>query len=346
MDKSWLRMAPAFVLAYAIVTLANFYIFDRLTNLLGLGSTLISIVYAFGLTSMLLMGFLARTTSGKGTRGLFVAVTTAYGLELVALFGLVIYEIVNFFVDLDSRTTGAVLIAFTAIMAIISIVNAQMLTMKKIRLPFIKKVRIVQLSDVHIGAVHGRRYLKKVVDTVNALNPDIVLITGDVVSGAVPPGSSKLDNFSKLKARTFMAPGNHEFYEGMDEIRAALPGNIEILRDREMDMGEYAIFGLDYSQEQGMSGTRKIDMKFTKPVIAMAHVPQFLALPGGSIILSGHYHAGQIFPFNFIGHLFVKYFRGIYKRDGITLYVSPGTATWGPPMRFGSRNEITLIELG
>jgi hypothetical protein len=143
-----------------------------------------------------------------------------------------------------------------------------------------------------------------------------------------------------------MAPGNHEHYEGMQEILAALPKNIRVLRDEEIRMEGFSIFGLDFTEEQGVSGTRKLDKTFSVPTIVMAHVPQFLKLPEGSIILSGHYHAGQVFPLNWVGNLFIKYFWGIYRENGVTLYVSPGTATWGPPMRFGSRNEIALLELG
>ncbi|MBA3044847.1 MAG: metallophosphoesterase [Euryarchaeota archaeon] len=344
-DKTRWRPVPAFGILYAIVTLTNFYIFDRITGLLGWGDVRISVIYAFTLSTLLLVGFLARTSSGRGTRGLFVTVTTAYGLEFATISGLIIFEIANLFLSLNPRNCGIALLLYTAVLAAISIVNAQLLGVKNIKLPFVKKLRIVQLSDVHIGAVHGRRYLKRVIDTVNTLKPDLVLITGDILSGAVPPGSSKLEHFGRLESRTFLAPGNHEFYEGMEEVRAALPKNVEMLRDEEVSMNGYSIFGLDYIREQGMSGTRKIDRKFHNPVIALAHVPQFLDLPDGSIILSGHYHAGQIFPINFIGRLFVKYFKGIYRNGGITLYVSPGTATWGPAMRFGSRNEITVLDL-
>ncbi|MFO7619286.1 MAG: metallophosphoesterase [Thermoplasmata archaeon] len=346
MDRNAWRLVPAFVLAYALVTIGNFYIFDRLSGLLGLNNIFISVLYAFALTTLLLAGILFRTSSGRGTRGLFVAVTTVYGVEFGALFFLLLFEIVNLIFEVDALAAGVAIVFLVAVMSIASFVNSQMLRVKTLRLPFVKKLRVVQITDVHIGAVHGRRYLKRVVDTVNSLKPDLVLITGDVVSGAVPPGSSKLGNFGKLEPRTLMAPGNHEFYEGMDEIRAALPKNIEILRDEEVKMDGFSVFGLDYVRGQGMLGTRKLDRKFDVPVIAMAHVPQFLDLPPGSIILSGHYHAGQIFPFNFLGRMFSKYFKGLFRQDGIMLYVSPGTATWGPPMRFGSRNEITLIELG
>ncbi|MGZ7210005.1 MAG: metallophosphoesterase, partial [Methanobacterium sp.] len=66
---------------------------------------------------------------------------------------------------------------------------------------------------------------------------------------------------------------------------------------------------------------------------------------GIDLQISGHTHKGQMFPINFLGRLFFTYFNGLYNYNDTKLYVSPGTGTWGPPMRFGSKNEITLIKL-
>ena len=346
MDKKRWQMVPAFALAFVIVIIINFYVLNRITGLLDIGNRWISLAYAFMLAFLLVAGFIVRTSSARGMKGTFVTVTTVYGLEFMALSALIVFEIAEFFFDVPDMLAGQIILAFVATISIISLINAQMLNVKTIKIPFTRRLRAVQLSDVHIGAVHGKKYLARIVDTVNRLKPDMVLITGDIVSGAVAPGSSQLENFSRLEAPTYMAPGNHEYYEGMDEMRTALPKNVQILRDSEIKFDGYSIFGLDFLEEQGVGGARKIDKKFEVPAIVLAHVPQFLDLPEGSIILSGHYHAGQVFPFNFLGHLFIKYFRGIYTQKGVTLYVSPGTATWGPPMRFGSRNEITLLELG
>jgi len=333
-------------LLFVITVIINFYAFDRMCGLLGLGVFWVSLAYAVVLTCLLAAGFLVRTSAVRGTKALFVAVTTVYGLEFTALALLIPFDIVNLVLPLPERDCGVGIMCFVIAVACVSAINSQMLCVRTLSLPFARRLRAVQLSDVHIGAVHGARYLRRVIDAVNRLEPDLVLITGDIVSGAAAPEDSRLEGFAGLKARTLLAPGNHEYYEGMDQIEKALPRNIEILRDREVRFDGYSVFGLDFLGHQGVSGTRELERKFDCPVIVLAHVPQFLDLPDGSIILSGHYHAGQVFPFNFLGHLFIKYFRGVYKKAGVTLHVSPGTATWGSPMRFGSRNEITLLELG
>lgn len=346
MDRNSVMRAGAFALMFAIVVSVNYYVFDRTAGLLGLGFRWLSIGYALSLAALLLVGFLVRTSSGRGTKGLFVAVTTAYGLEFATLFALLVLEPLDLIFSLPNQEAGVAIVSFVFALAIVSAVNAQLLYVRTIRLPFVRRLRVVQISDIHIGVVHGKRYLAGLVRRVNALKPDLVLITGDIISGAMDPSRTGLDGLAGLEAPAYLAPGNHEFYEGMEGMRAAIPRNVRMLNDEEVDMGRYSIFGLDFLGDQGVSGARELDRNFQKPVIMMAHVPQFLDLPEGSIILSGHYHAGQVFPFNFLGYLFVKNFRGFHRRGGVTLYVSPGTATWGPPMRFGSRNEITLLELG
>jgi len=90
----------------------------------------------------------------------------------------------------------------------------------------------------------------------------------------------------------------------------------------------------------------KIDME--KPSIMLYHLPREIktvAKAGIGLQLSGHTHAGQMFPFNYLVRLMFKYMHGIYKYDGTYLHVSSGTGTWGPPMRLGSRCEITVIIL-
>jgi len=340
------RWAGAVAVLFVLVTLVNFYVFHRITEMLGISVFWVSVVYALLLSSLLAVGFTVRASAIKGFKVLFITVTTVYGLETMALFVLITFWFADLFMELPELFMGYAVVLFVIIMGAVSAGNALTVTVKTIRLRFPKRVRAVHLTDLHIGAVHGKKYLARVVEKVNALGPDVVLITGDMTSGA-PLEDDLFDGFKELKAPAYMSTGNHEFYEGIEVMERMLDGTgVRMLRDEKVDMGGYSVFGLDYMQEQGISGSRDFSMDGDEPVILMTHVPQMVNLPKGSIILAGHYHAGQVFPFNFLGRFMVKYFRGLYQEDGVTIYVSPGTATWGPPMRFGSRNEITLLELG
>jgi predicted MPP superfamily phosphohydrolase len=110
------------------------------------------------------------------------------------------------------------------------------------------------------------------------------------------------------------------------------------------------IIGVDYSYEKNHLEKVLLQMEIdkSKPSILMYHVPTEIEAAnnaGINLQISGHTHKGQLFPFNFLGRIVFPYFNGLYEYNGTSLYVSQGTGTWGPPMRFGSRNEITLIEL-
>ena len=181
----------AIAIGFAIVTAVNFYVFDRLTGLLGLGWWPLSLAYALVLAGLLAVGFAVRTSSGMATKWVFVLVTTAYGLEFAALSMLVPFEVVGLLLQLPKLESGVAILVFVITIAAISFANAQTLRVRAVGLPFVSRLRVVQLSDLHIGAVHGAKYLAKVVGTVNSLRPDLVLITGDIVSGAVPPGGSQ-----------------------------------------------------------------------------------------------------------------------------------------------------------
>jgi predicted MPP superfamily phosphohydrolase len=347
MDRFPKRMAGTISTAFVIVTLVNFYVFDRVTNLFGLGHWLASIAYALTLTLLLVVGFVARTSPSNIYKALFVVVTSVYAMELSALSGLILFEILNLFIEMPHIHSGLAITAFTLGLVVISMVNAQRLSVRYVRLAFTKEFKAVLLSDLHLGIVHGKGYLRKVVTMVNALKPDVVFITGDIVSGAPVPGERVFEPLRDINARVFMVTGNHEYYEGVELIQVVLSGtDVRLLRDEIVQMEGYSILGLDYAPEQGVIGTRALSYEFSEPVIVLTHVPQMMPLPQGSVILAGHYHGGQVFPVNILGRLLLKYFKGLYEENGVRLYVSPGTATWGPPMRLGSVNEITLLELG
>ncbi len=347
MERYNWRMVIAFSMLLSLVIPFNFYVFYRLTGLLVVYDFWISLIYAVLLTGLLLVGFFLFTSHNRTVKMFFVGITTIYGLDFSALLFLFSFEMVNLLYPLPALQSGLVILFLIAAIAIISTVNSQVLAVKKVKIKFYSKLKAVLLSDLHIGIIHGKRYLSRVVDKVNDLEPDMVFITGDIVSGAPLDEKGLFDHLGRIKARTFMVTGNHEFYESVEAIQKLLePTHVEILRDVKVDMGGYSVFGLDYSHEQGITGARKIEISGSQPVILLTHVPQLPQLPKGSIVLAGHYHAGQVFPVNFLGRFMVNYFTGLYEKDGVRLYVSPETATWGPPMRFGSRNEITLLELG
>ncbi|MCX6707718.1 MAG: metallophosphoesterase, partial [Candidatus Woesearchaeota archaeon] len=215
-----------------------------------------------------------------------------------------------------------------------------------------KELRIVQLSDVHLGTIHNKEYLSRIVDKTNKLNPDIVLITGDLFDG----GSMLKDDFilplNGLKAKSFFSMGNHEQYEGIEDVTRILnETNVTILRNEVQKYKGVQIIGIDNPPNE-FGGKNDViqSIKFNKsqPSILMYHPPKSLEeaqQAGVNLQLSGHTHDGQIFPFTLLSMIVYPRVHGLYDYIGTYMYVSPGTGTWGPPLRVGSNSEITLINL-
>jgi predicted MPP superfamily phosphohydrolase len=346
MPRFPLRYVPVIIILFALITGFCYYVIARLSNLFFDLDFWISLTCALTLTILLpVVLFLPGITPNALTNTLWVVVSSVFGLMFSAFFALLVFELLSLFFILPELTSGLVIVFFVLWVAAISLVNAQQLVVRTVNIKdFPRRLKAVQLSDLHIGSFHGAGYLKRIVDEVAELDPDVVLITGDIISGASKLKSGMFDEFNRTKARIFLVPGNHEYYDGIDEILKMLSSTkIQVLRDELVEIDGYGIFGLDYSEEDVGS---RLPGDLANPVIALTHVPMMMRLPRGSVILSGHYHAGQIFPFNLLVGPVLRYGKGLFEENGVYLYVSPGSATWGPPMRFGSRNEVTLFELG
>jgi predicted MPP superfamily phosphohydrolase len=222
--------------------------------------------------------------------------------------------------------------------------------------------RIALLSDLHLGPVLGRRFLQAVVEKTNALKPDLVAITGDVVDMPVNLLGEDVAVLRDLKSRygTFLATGNHEFIYGvgpwMDFFRSL---GIRVLDNRHVPVGEPVGFDLagvhDY-RAKVFDSDHQPDLEKAlagrdpeRELVLLAHQPKQVheaAEAGVGLQLSGHTHGGQIFPFTFLTWLSQPYICGLHRHtDRTQIYVTRGTGFWGPPMRVLAAPEITCIVL-
>jgi uncharacterized protein len=222
--------------------------------------------------------------------------------------------------------------------------------------------RIVQLSDVHIGDVLGRPFLQELVRRCNALRPDLVAVTGDLVDGTVAHLAPAVSALQGLTSRhgTYFITGNHEYYSGDQEWAAALTDmGIQVLRNRFVTLGDAGgrldLVGVDdYGQRDAPHG-RGYDLDkallgrdMGTPAVLLAHQPRGVeeALGRGmGLQLSGHTHGGQMFPITLLVQATYRYPAGLYRVGEGHVYVSRGTGFWGPPMRIGSPPEITAVTL-
>ncbi len=241
-----------------------------------------------------------------------------------------------------------------------------------------KGKKAIQLSDLHLGAIQGKKFAEALIATVNNLGADIIFITGDLFDGSGADLEYFAQAVDKLKSEkgTYLITGNHEVYLGKKKTLAALKKtHINILENKSVEIDKLQIAGVgypDFGEVRKPGFLKKLEgFQEGKPTILLYHAPASLVAEsentserqadiyfspkvnfteakesGVNLQLSGHTHNGQIFPFTLLVKFIYDGFNYGLKKDGdFSLYVTSGTGTWGPPMRTGSRSEIVLFEL-
>jgi predicted MPP superfamily phosphohydrolase len=219
--------------------------------------------------------------------------------------------------------------------------------------------RLVQISDLHIGALLHRGWVEGVVERVLGTHPDAVAITGDLVDGSVDELRNHVAPLAALASAprgVFFVTGNHEYYSGVDQWLRYLPTlGIRPLRNERLELAP----GLDLAgiHDQSGHGVRGFSPDLDRalagrqqgrPVVLLAHQPrqfQEAARKGVALTLCGHTHGGQIWPFSWIVALVQPYLAGLHRIGDAQVYVSRGTGFWGPPMRVFAPPEITVLTL-
>lgn len=216
---------------------------------------------------------------------------------------------------------------------------------------------IVQLSDVHLGHVYQAASLRRVVAQVNALRPKAVVITGDLFDGMDGSLDSLVQPFNDMQSENgvYFVTGNHETYLGVEKAFAALAETkVVVLKDEVRDVDGLQIIGIDFpkqgEQKDVVSALTALKEKFIgRPNVLLYHAPTRIAeiaALGVNLMLSGHTHRGQQYPFQLITDwVHHGYDYGLYTLGDFTLYTTSGVGTWGPTLRLGTQSEIVAITL-
>jgi uncharacterized protein len=223
----------------------------------------------------------------------------------------------------------------------------------------IQSLRIVQISDVHLGLIVREERLGRILAAVKKTDPDILVSTGDFVDGQIDNLAGLADMLASItpKYGKFAITGNHEYYAGLDQaLQFTEKAGFKILRGKALNVENIInVAGVDDPQAKSFSPYREVSEKellsrlpreyFTlllkhRPFVDNDSIGHF------DLQLSGHVHRGQIFPFSIITGLYYKARSGLNNLPGNSmLYLSRGSGTWGPPIRFLSPPEITVIDL-
>jgi predicted MPP superfamily phosphohydrolase len=228
------------------------------------------------------------------------------------------------------------------------------LRLKRVKVPgFPEGLKVVQLSDLHVGPTLGLRYVKRVVELVKRAAPDITVLTGDIVDGDIRLLRQALAPLAEMPGKKYFVPGNHEYYWRFPAWAPELEKlGITILINRGEKAGKVWVGGVPDTMltgtpdapnaEAALRGAGKEDYR-----ILLSHRPDLVEAAekaGFHLQLSGHTHGGQFFPWTFVGKYFHVYYLGLMRHKEMWVYVSPGTGTWGPPVRLGTTPEVTLLE--
>ena len=217
---------------------------------------------------------------------------------------------------------------------------------------------IVAVSDLHLGTLLGSGWVTDVVDRVNALHPDLIAVVGDLIDGNVPRVEPMVPELRQLSAPlgVWAVTGNHEFYAGVEASVALFrEAGFTVLRDRWQEAAPGLIIAgvddLTARQQFGLPDHAVEAALADRPpgfTVLMSHTPwsvEKASALGAGLMLSGHTHDGQIWPFGYLVALRYPYLSGRFTAGAMTLVVGRGTGTWGPRMRLWRRSEILRVTL-
>ena len=271
------------------------------------------------------------------------------GIGFITFFLLNTILIVGFFLTLNNAMLGIINISILILVLIFSFYNSKLIKIKTIKL-YSKKIqnqkKILFISDVHLGT-NSTKHLLKIISKINQLDFDMLLIGGDMIDS----NSFKMDNlkyFNRVLKPIYFVSGNHEYYllNFEDKLSQLSKYNINFLNNQTLTIDDITLMGVsdNISIKQKVNFIKKNSNKNTFN-ITLIHKPNIWesVRSYSDLMLSGHTHNGQIFPFNLLVKLQFKYIYGLYKEETSKLYVSCGIGCWGPKMRIGSNNEIVKI---
>lgn len=258
-------------------------------------------------------------------------------------------------------------LSISVIIVGIGYLNARSPILKTIQLSFegysttAEKIKVVVASDVHLGGIIGKNKAEKLVQSINDQNPDLVLFAGDLVDHNPDPviKENMGKSFEKIRAKhgVYAITGNHEYIGAAEKtIRYFADHQIKYLRDTVLTIpGLINIIGREDKDKTRFTGIPRKSLEQLKkeshpelPSILLDHQPvEYNEVQNQSInlMISGHTHKGQLWPFNYITNAMFENHYGLMQKNGTAFYTSCGYGTWGPPVRIGNRPELVVFEI-
>lgn len=258
-----------------------------------------------------------------------------------------------------AHVLAIVLDSAAIIIGIYSLINTKIIRTTKLTISlsslpeFWKSKNLVFLADMHLGPVNSANFTKRLAAKVVTLNPQTVIIGGDIFDGPPINAYAALEPFKKVQPPLgkYFVTGNHEEYGNTQGFLKAINDcGITVLENQSVDLAGINFVGVDCkatgNADKFKNVLNDIILPRDKPNILIKHVPDNLKLAeahGFDAGLSGHTHNGQLYPLGYLARWIYGYNYGLKILNKMQIYVSSGVGTWGPPGRFGTRAEIVLI---
>ncbi|GLW71157.1 membrane protein [Kitasatospora phosalacinea] len=216
--------------------------------------------------------------------------------------------------------------------------------------------RIAVVSDIHLGPILGRSHTRRIVDTINAVQPDLITVVGDLVDGTVPELGPAARPLADLRAKdgAYFVTGNHEYFSGAAPwVEFVRELGVHPLENDRVELAWFDLAGVNdlagTAQGQGPDYAKALgDRDRSRASVLMAHQPVTIrdsVHHGVDLQLSGHTHGGQLWPGNYLAELANPTVAGLERYGDTQLYVTRGAGAWGPPVRVGAPSDITVVTL-
>lgn len=355
-----------------VFLLLNIYIYKRLIKKLDVKHKIKKILSLFLIVNYFgIVGYMFTRYFVDVPNWLYFLLSIPIGILFLLFCTTLLYEILRFTLskipmthqrrNFFKRSLDITALTSSTLLSAKAMYNAQIVQLEHVDIK-IKKLakpyKIAQLSDIHIGGLIDTEFIKNIITRVNKLKPDLVVITGDLVDIEVSRAEKTLQEFTKLQSKygTYYIVGNHEYFHGLEGIIQTVKSlGIKVLENENVYIGEknqgfnlvgvYDIFG--YRVKNHMPDIDKaLNALKDSPTILLAHQPKFIEEVKSNVdlMLSGHTHGGQIYPFKFLIALQQPYIKGLHQHNkNLQIYINKGTGFWGPPMRLEASAEITEI---
>jgi len=299
-------------------------------------------------------------TSALGVMFMLFAVALVYDLGHISFKNVPFQQSRRQFIKIAYDVTFLILAISYLFKGFVNGLKAPVLTKVSIMIEGWKKkgYKIIQLSDVHVGNTIKKEFVKELVKRINAQNPDMVVITGDLVDLTVEEIKEDLAPLKNLISThgTFFVLGNHEYFHGayawiehLETLGIKVLLNESIMIDGKFNLvgvNDYFGYRAGYLEPDVKKAFENVDERY--PTIVLAHQPKMikeLRAYKPDLMLSGHTHGGQIFPFGLLVLLDQPYLAGLYHDSGTQVFVSKGTGFWGPAIRVLAESEIVEITI-